>query len=194
MLAGLTVQWLSRRRRTMPLIAVVVALGALEAGWSGAPANSPGYPSNFGYHGTMQSTLPGLDRPLSRDHTQSIVVDVPYGLRGGVGITGLPIAPSALLMATHDMHPRAIAYTAWVSKAANKGIAEHAFYRDLYVAEGSGPLNPTMLAAARADLKTLHVGWAIERRNRSTRPPPWARYPPPTTYLAKGAFLHTHDH
>ncbi len=194
MLAGLTVQWLSRRRRTMPLIAVVVALGALEAGWSGAPANSPGYPSNFGYHGTMQSTLPGLDRPLSRDHTQSIVVDVPYGLRGGVGITGLPIAPSALLMATHDMHPRAIAYTAWVSKAANKGIAEHAFYRDLYVAEGSGPLNPTMLAAARADLKTLHVGWVIEWRNVWTRHHQWGRYQRLTKYLEEVGFRQTHDY
>jgi hypothetical protein len=196
MLAGLTVQWLSMRRSTMPLIAVIVALGALEAGWSGAPDSSPGHPSNFGYHGTMPSTLPGLDRPLSRDHTQSIVVDVPYGLRGGVGITGQPIAPSALLIATHDRHPRAIAYTAWVSKAANKGIAKHAFYRYLYVAERSGlPYpNPTRLAAARADLRTLNVGWVIEWRNVWTDHHQWGRYKRLSKYLEEVGFRQTHDY
>ncbi len=59
LLAGLAVQWLCRRKVTMPLIAVVVALGALEAGWSGAPKTSPGYPSNYGYQGWMRSALPG---------------------------------------------------------------------------------------------------------------------------------------
>jgi len=195
MLAGLAVQWLSMRRSTMPLIAVIVALGALEAGWSGAPPGSPGYPSNFGYHGTMASTLPGLDRVLSRDHTHSIVVDVPFGLRGGVGITGQPIAPSALLIAAHDGHPRAIAYTAWVSKAANKGIAKHAFYRYLYVAEKSGPLYPTRLAAARADLKTLNVGWVIEWRNVWTDHHQWGRYKRLTRkYLEAVGFRLTHDY
>ncbi|HEX9519762.1 MAG TPA: hypothetical protein VF940_26750, partial [Streptosporangiaceae bacterium] len=195
MLAGLAVQWLSMRRSTMPLIAVIVALGALEAGWSGAPPGSPGYPSNFGYHGTMASTLPGIDRVLSRDHTQSIVVDVPFGLRGGVGITGQPIAPSALLIATSDGHPRGIAYTAWVSKAANKGIAKHAFYRYLYVAEKSGPLYPTRLAAARADLKTLHIGWVIEWRNVWTDHHQWGRYKRLTKkYLEAVGFRQTHDY
>jgi hypothetical protein len=196
MLAGLTVQWLSMRRTTMPLIAVIVALGALEAGWSGAPSDSPGFPSNFGYHGTMASTLPELDRPLSRDPTKSIVVDVPYGLRGGVGITGQPIAPSALLIATHDMHPRAIAYTAWVSKAANKGIAKHAFYRYLYVAAKSGlPYpSPSRLAAARADLKTLNVGWVIEWRNVWTDHHQWGRYKRLTKYLMDVGFRQKDDY
>jgi hypothetical protein len=196
MLAGLTVQWLSMRRSTMPLIAVIVALGALEAGWSGAHAESPGYPSNFGYHGTMATTLPGLDRTISRDHTKSIVVDVPYGLRGGVGITGQPIAPSALLIATHDRHPRGIAYTAWVSKVANKGIAKHAFYRYLYVAERSGPPypSPTRLAAARADLKTLNVGWVIEWRNIWTDHHQWGRYKRLTKYLEDVGFRHMHNY
>ena len=196
MLAGLTVQWLSMRRSTMPLIAVIVALGALEAGWSGAPSDSPGFPSNFGYHGTMASTLPELDRPLSRDPTKSIVVDVPYGLRGGVGITGQPIAPSALLIATHDMHPRSIAYTAWVSKAANKGIAKHAFYRYLYVVERSGlPYpSPSRLAAARADLKRLNVGWVIAWRNVWTDHHQWGRYKRLTKYLTDVGFRQQDDY
>jgi hypothetical protein len=193
MLAGLTVQWLSMRRSTRPLIAVVVALGALEAGWSGAPSTSPGFPSNFGYHGTMQSVLPDLDRPITRDHGRSIVVDVPFGLRGGVGVTGAPIAPSALLIATHDQHPRAIAYTSWVSKAANKGIASHAFYRYLYVAEKAGHLYPTRLAAARADLRALNVGWVVEWRNVWTDHHQWRRYARVTKYLENVGFRKAED-
>ena len=193
MLAGLTVQFLSKRRITWPLIGVIVVLGALEAGWSGAPSTSPGYPSNFGYHGTMQSALPNLDRPIIRDHSRSIVVDVPFGLRGGVGVTGQPIAPSALMIATHDEHQRAIAYTAWVSKLANKGIAKHAFYRYLYVAEKAGHLYPTRIAAARADLKKLHVGWVIEWRNVWTDHHQWGRYKRVTKYLENVGFRKAED-
>lgn len=191
MLAGLAVQWLSMRKVTMPLIAIVAALGAFEVGWSGAPATSPGYPSNYGYHGSMRSSLPELDRPLIKDHTKSIVVDVPFGLRGGVGVTGQPIAPSAMLIAAHDKHPRAIAYTAWVSKAANKGIAKHAFYRYLYVAQKSGSLNPVRLARARADLRTLNVGWVIEWRNVWTDHHQWQRYHRLTNYLIHVGFVRT---
>jgi hypothetical protein len=194
MLAGLTVQWLSMRRITRPLIAVIVAFGALEAGWSGASATSPGYPSNFGYDGTMRSTLAALDRPIARDPSRSIVVDAPYGLRGGVGVTGEPIAPAALLIATHDMHPRAIGYTSWVSKATIKGIAEHPFFRYLYVAETIGPLYPNRIAAARADLKTLHVGWVIEWRNMWTAYHQWGRYSYLTKYLEAVGFRLTHDY
>ena len=194
MLAGLVVQWLSMRRSTRPLIAIVVALGALEAGWSGAPATSPGYPSNFGYHGSMHSVIPALDRQLTQDHSKSIVVDVPYGLRGGVGVTGQPIAPSSLLIATHDQHPRSIAYMAWVSKLANKGIAKHAFYRYLYVAEKSGPLYPTRIAAARADLKKVHVGWVVEWRNVWTDHHQWGRYKRLTLYLERVGFRKAGDY
>ena len=194
MLAGLVVQFLSKRWITWPLIGAIVVLGALEAGWSGAPHTSPGYPSNFGYHGTMQSALPGLDRLITKDHSGSIVVDVPFGLRGGVGVTGQPIAPSALLIATHDEHERAIAYTAWVSKLANKGIAKHAFYRYLYVAEKAGPLYPTRLAAARADVKKMHVGWVVQWRNVWTDHHQWGRYRRLTKYLENVGFRRERDY
>ena len=85
--------------------------------------------------------------------------------------------------------------TAWVSKAANKGIADHAFYRYLYVAETSGPLYPTRLAAARADLKTLNVGWVIEWRNVWTDHHQWGRYKRLTKkYLEAVGFRLTHDY
>ncbi len=96
-----------------------------------------------------------------------------------------------MLIATHDKHPRAIAYTAWVSKAANKGIAEHAFYRYLYVAEKSGSLNPVRLARARADLRTLNVGWVVEWRNVWTDHHQWQRYKRLTNYLLRVGFVQT---
>jgi hypothetical protein len=185
MLAGLTVQWLSRRRTTIPLIALVVALGALEAGWSGAPVSSPGY------HGTMPTTLPGLDKFLVRDHSDSIVVDVPYGLRGGVGVTGSQISPQAMLIATRDQHPRAISYTAWVSKAAITGVARHAFYRYLYAAENSSDPTARQILLARADLRTLHVGWVVAWRNMWTQRHPLLRWRHVDRYLAATGFRHT---
>src|SRR6266567_658041 len=184
-LAGLTVQWLSKRKVTMPLIAVIVVLGALEAGWSG---NSP---TSNGYHGTMPTTLPVLDRPLTRDHSGSIVVDVPYGLRGGVAVTGSEIAPNAMLIATHDHHPRAISYTAWVSKAAIDGIGKHAFFRNLYIAEHSQNPTPENIRRATADLRTLNVGWVVEWRNLWTKYHPIERYGHVDMYLKALGFRHT---
>lgn len=184
MLAGLAVQWLSRRKVTMPLIAVIVALGVLEAGWSG---NSP---TSLGFHGTMRTTLPALDRPITRDHTSSIVVDVPYGLRGGVAVTGSEIAPNAMLIATHDRHPRAISYTAWVSKAAIKGVAKHAFFRYLYIAEHSQTPSPAQTRKAAADLRTMNVGWVVEWRNLWTKWHPINRLGHIDRYLEALGFRH----
>jgi hypothetical protein len=186
MLAGLTVQWLSRRKVTMPLIAVVIALGALEAGWSG---NSP---ASDGYHGTMRTTMPALDLPLTRDHSRSIVVDVPYGLRGGVAVTGAEIAPNAMLIATHDHHPRAISYTAWVSKAAIDGIGTHPFFRNLYIAEHSKTPTPAQDRRAAADLAHMNVGWVVEWRNLWTKYHPIERYGHVDKYLLALGFHVTH--
>jgi hypothetical protein len=184
MLAGLTVQWLSQRKVTMPLIAAVVALGVFEAGWSGDSLTSSGY------HGTMPTTLPALDRPITRDHSASIVVDVPYGLRGGVALTGSEIAPNAMLIATHDRHPRAISYTAWVSQAAISGVAKHAFYRNLYIAEHSKSPTPAEIRRAAADLRTMNIGWVIEWRNLWTKYHPILRLGHIDRYLLALGFRH----
>ncbi len=184
MLAGLAVQWLSRRKITMPLIAVVVALGVLEVGWSGASVGS------LGYHGVMPTTLPKLDRYLAADHTNSIVVDVPYGLRGGVDVTGDQISPQALLLATNDGHPRAISYTAWVSQAAITAVARHAFFRYLYIAEKSKNPTPHQIALARADLRTMNVGWVVMWRNMWTAYHPLLRWGHVDKYLVATGFRH----
>jgi hypothetical protein len=185
MLAGLAVQWLSRRKVTMPLIALVVGLGALEAGWSGAPVTSPGF------HGVMPTSLPTLDGVLARDHSNSIVVDIPYGLRGGIGVTGAEISPQAMLLATHDQHPRAISYTAWVSKATIKGVAKHAFFRYLYAAETGHNPTPHQVSLARVDLRTLDVRWVVMWRNMWTLYHPIARWGHVDRYLVSAGFRHT---
>ncbi|HEX9030736.1 MAG TPA: hypothetical protein VF834_02745 [Streptosporangiaceae bacterium] len=184
MLAGIAVQWLSRRRITMPLIALVVGLGALEAGWSGTPPASPGY------RGAMPTALPAISRTLSADRSGSIVVDVPFGLRGGVGVTGAEITPAAILIATQDGHPRAISYTSWVSRPAARGIAGHAFYRYLYQAEASRPFTAAKISQARADLKTLRARWVLVWLNVWTGHQARWRYEHVGSYLRAVRFRH----
>jgi len=187
MLAGLAVQWLSRRTATRPLIAVVVALGVLEAGWSGA-----GGPGDVG---TMRTTMPQLDQILTKDRSASIVVDVPYGLRGGVPLVGAPIPPQALLIATHDQHPRAISYTAWVSGATKIAVERHPFYAQLINVEDGTPytsLSRSQRQAARADLRKMHVGWVLEWRDFWTSHHPGQRYHNVDQYLQSVGLRRTH--
>ena len=80
LLAGSAVDWL--RRHARPPIIAVAALGVLEAGWSGSQST-----------GTMPTAMPALDRPIAADHSGSVVLDVPFGLRGGIGLYGSPISP-----------------------------------------------------------------------------------------------------
>lgn len=184
MLAGLAVQWLSKRNITKPLIAVVIALGALEAGWSGAARTSPGY------QGVTPTALPRLNHFLSSDHSGSIVVDFPYGLRGGVNASGSEISSAAMLIATDDGHPRAVSYTSWVPRDAINAIARHAFFRYLYEAEQSEILSAADVSRARADLKTMHVGWVLMWRNVWTMHKPRWRYGYIDRYLTAVAFRH----
>ena len=102
LLAGGAVEWLSRRSR--PLLIIALALAVLEAGYSG-----------YSKIGTVPTAIPRLDGPIAADHSGSIVVDIRYGLRGGVALYGREISPDALVLATADGHPRAVSVTSWVS-------------------------------------------------------------------------------
>jgi hypothetical protein len=161
LLAGAAVDWL--RYHARPLIIVVAALGLLETG-SAIGANPAG--------GIMPAAFPALDRPIAADHSGSIVLDVPFGLRGGIPEYGPPLAAPALVLATADGHPRAIAYTSWVPATTRDKIAGHPFYAQLVRAESGIPLAPkrnaagnqltlAQLAAARRDLRRLGIGWAL---------------------------------
>jgi hypothetical protein len=159
-LAGAAVDWL--RYHARPLIIAVAALAVLEAGYSAGPPSS----------GIMPTTRPALDGPIAADHSRSIVLDVPFGLRGGIPQYGKQMAPPALVIATADGHPRATAYTSWVASSTARGILAHPFYAQLIRAQSGIPLaprrnlagnqvTPAQLAAARADLRRLGIGWAL---------------------------------
>ena len=148
LLAGATVDWL--RYHAAALIAVVVAFGVLEAGWSGNPGI-----------GTMATALPGVDRAIAADHSGSIVVDVPFGIRGGAYIFGAPFDPDAQVLATADGHPRAVGYISRVPRPTITGIAAHPFYAQLVGRQEPGRGTPVDIAAARRDARQMHIGWAL---------------------------------
>ena len=148
MLAGSAVEWM--RRHAKPAIALVVVLGALEVGWSGLPGI-----------GVMATALPALDRPIAADHSGSIVLDVPFGLRGGIGLYGSGISRQALVLATADGHPRSVSYTSWIPAHTRNGIAGNPFYAALDLAQDGKPVPAARLAAARAEVRRMDIGWVL---------------------------------
>jgi hypothetical protein len=182
LLAGAAVDWLRRHHRARPLIAVVAALGLLEAGYSGNP-----------HVARMPISFPLVDWRIHHDHSNSIVLDLPFGLRGGIPVYGVPFFPQALEMAPEDGHPRAIAYISRVPKPTIDAISSHAFYRYLVTVQHEVPpvcpwalhgclhplsvapygpikLSPAQIAAARRDASRIHIGWAVVwKRNISVQ-------------------------
>jgi len=148
MLAGSAVEWL--RQRAKPVIAVIVVLGALEVGWSGLSGI-----------GTMATTLPALDRPIAADHSGSIVLDVPFGLRGGIGLYGSGISRQALVLATADGHPRSVSYTSWIPARTRNRIAANPFYASLAAAQDGRLVSGSALAAARRAVRRMDIGWVL---------------------------------
>jgi hypothetical protein len=160
LLAGAAVDWL--RYHAAALVIPVLVLGALEVGWAGNPAV-----------GTMPTALPALDHPIAADHSQSLVVDVPFGVRGGVPLTGEGAAfdPEVQVLATADGHPRAVGFVSRLPAPTLAGIRRHAFYDGLLTAQGqprsvSESLTgtgtyPAFLAAARLDARRMDVGWVL---------------------------------
>ncbi len=133
-----------------PLIVVVALLGALEAGWSGSPGGPP----------TMPTVMAALDRPIAADHSGSIVVDVPFGL-ANIPSYGDEPAAQAMLMATADGHPRAVAYASWIPRPTIAAFLRHPFYVQLNQAQQGLVVGPKQITAARKDLRTLDVGWVV---------------------------------
>ena len=148
LLAGSAVDWL--RCHARPLAVTLLALAALEAGWSGNPRV-----------GVMPTAMTALDSPIVADHSNSIVVDVPFGLRGGLGLYGAEISPRSLLLATADGHPRAISYTSWVPAPTKAGIRKQSFYSRLAAAQHGRPSSAAQLTAARRDARRLDIGWVL---------------------------------
>ena len=177
LLAGAAVDWL--RRRAALLLIPVLVLAALEAGWAGNPGV-----------GTMPTALPALDRPIAADHSGSIVVDVPFGVRGGVPLAreGNPFDPEAQVLATADGHPRAVGYLSRLPGPTLMTVRRNPFYAGLLIAQGQ-PRGlaesvagyhsyPALVAAARAAARRMDVGWVIV----------WQSSPDVLRYLAVTGF------
>jgi hypothetical protein len=166
-LAGTAVHWLTQHAKPViaaAVIVVIVAAGAFEAGWSAGSAK------------TMRTTMPEVDATIAADPTHSIVVDVPFGLRGGVGLTGFKMQPESLILATDDGHPRAISYSSWVPQPTRAGILADPFYKCLYGAQ-NGQRNACDAAQVKQALDSLRhgsrkIGWVIvwHSRTHAARP------------------------
>ncbi|MGP7996433.1 MAG: hypothetical protein ACLPKI_03715 [Streptosporangiaceae bacterium] len=158
LLAGGAVDWL--RYHAAPAIVAVLALGVLEAGWSGNPGI-----------GAMPTALPAVDGPIAADHSGSIVVDVPFGIRGGTYSYGGGFDPDAQVLATADGHPRAVGYISRVPLPTITGISRHPFYARLVATQRRQPSTPAELAAARADARRMGIGWVLVWTWPATRSP-----------------------
>ena len=130
LLAGAAVEWC--RYHAKPLLAVVAVGVILESGYAG-------YSGDVRKVSTIPASYPGVDRGILNDHSNSIVLDLPFGLRGGIPVDGVPFFPQALVMATEDGHPRSIAYTSRLPGPTKKAINKHAFYAALIDAEHEVP-------------------------------------------------------
>ena len=178
LLAGAGVQWLWTRNRL--LVIPVLLLGLLEAGWGG-DASVGAVWAGTKAPGVMRTALPALDRPIAADHSSSVVVDIPFGIRGGIPLPGEGSAfnPEDQVLATADGHPRAIAYLSRIPAPTLAAIRKNAFYlRLLRLEDGESAGTPAQLAAARMNAQRLHIGWVLV----------WNQDPAVQSYLAWTGF------
>jgi hypothetical protein len=177
LLAGAAVEWLSARSRW--LLVPVLLLGLLEAGWGG-DASVGAVWSGTRAPGVMRTALPALDRPIAADHSSSVVVDIPFGIRGGIPLPGEGAAfnPEDQVLATADGHPRAIAYLSRIPAPALAAIRKNAFYLGLLTLEDGQDNSPALVNAARLNARRLHIGWVLV----------WNQDPAVQSYLASTGF------
>src|SRR5215475_1929634 len=154
LLAGAAVNWLGAHAR--PVLVVLLALGVLEAGWSGNVT------TRMWPIGVMPTALPALDAPIAADRSHSIVVDVPFGIRGGLPVTGRPFPPETMVLATADGHPLGDGYASRIPPATLSGIVGRPFYAALLrLQAGLRPNTPAQLRAARRSARLMHLGWVL---------------------------------
>ncbi len=173
-LAGSAVDWLIRRRHARPAmvaLVVVAALAIIEVGWTGSPS----------VRGLMPTAdaLRALDRPIAADHSGSIVLDVPFGLRGGLPLYGSSIAKPTFLLATADGHPRAVSYTSWVPRATTRWFKRDPFYVELVAVQNGSRVSAAALATARRDVHRMNIGWVLD----------WGVSQPVVQYLTSAGFV-----
>lgn len=154
LLAGAAVSWL--RQHAALLLIPVLALAVLEAGWSGNPNIA-----------TMRTAMPALDGPIAADHSGSVVVDTPFGIRGGMPVIGDGFPPESMVLATADGHPLGNAFISRIPARTLNGIQRRPFYAGLLNSQG-GPrrTSAAQFAAAAASARRMHVGWVLVWRRQ----------------------------
>jgi hypothetical protein len=185
LLAGAAVNWL--RYHAAPALVVVLVLAFLEAGWNGNPGI-----------GTMPTALPRLDGPIAADRSSSLVLDVPFGLRGGVPIKGEGAAfdAEAQNLATADGHPRAVAFLSRLPEPVLAAIKKEPFYAGLLEAQmypralsrllahrRHGHWPSAQLIADRMNAHRMDIGWVIV----------WRRTPVILRYLKETGFVYAYQ-
>ena len=145
LLAGAAVDWL--RDHAAPAI-VVVRRSPAGAGWAGIGRRH------------LPTALPAVDRAIAADHSDSIVVDVPYGIRGGT-LYGGRFDPDAQVLATADGHPRAVGFLSRIPGPTLAATRKHAFFAQLVAVQHGQQITPAQLAAARLDARQLGIGWVL---------------------------------
>jgi hypothetical protein len=166
LLAGAGVEWL--RQHYVKVLIPVMIVALIEAGWAG---NYDVGKSN--YIGRMPTALNKLDNPIAADHSQSIVVDVPFVIRSGLLLPGegLPFNAMAQMLQTHDGHPRAVAFLSRLPLNTLAAIQNEPFYGDLMRAEclpanqakqvQCRDLPSASPAAARQNAQRMDVGYVL---------------------------------
>jgi hypothetical protein len=161
LLAGSAVDWL--RYHAKPVLVAVLAVSVLELGWAGNPPVRV-MPASL-QKGTMPTSMPKLDGPVAADRSASIVVDYPFGLRGGIPVYGPQFAPEAQVLATNDHHPIADGYIARVPAPTITGLNRHPFYAGLirvyHAPRTLLHMSAPFTRAIAQDARRMNVGWVI---------------------------------
>jgi hypothetical protein len=116
----------------------------------------------------MPTALPALDGPIAAQHTNSIVVDLPFGIPGGMPVIGDGFAPDTMVLPTADGHPLADALISRIPAATLTGIERRPFYATLLHAQG-GHIRSTSteLTQARASARQMNIGWVLVWRQQA---------------------------
>jgi hypothetical protein len=157
LLAASAVDWLRHHARLVMVVALAAAV--LELGW---PGNPPGLvmPASLQI-GTMGTSYPKIDGPIAADHSDSIVVDFPFGIRGGPPVLGPPFAPQTELMATADQHRLANALISRPPAATMTGIGGNPFYQALLDITHQKLISVQLRHAAWLEAKYAKINWVI---------------------------------
>jgi hypothetical protein len=102
-----------------------------------------------------------VDTRIAADHSGAIVLDVPFGIRGGTYTYGGGFDPDAQVLGTADGHPRSIGYISRVPLPTISAIRRHPFYTRLVATQRRQPSTLAELAAARADARRMGIGWVL---------------------------------